>query len=87
MTSPRKKPAVVFWATVVVVALLVVYPLSAGPACRLAYHGWLPGWAEIVAVYLYTPLVWLVEHSQTAKSLMRLYVGLWSDILPRCLAD
>ena len=32
MTSP-KKPGVAFWAMVVVVAVLVAYPLSFGPAC------------------------------------------------------
>ncbi len=32
MTS-RKKPGVAFWATMVVVAGLVAYPLSFGPAC------------------------------------------------------
>jgi hypothetical protein len=32
MTSDRKQPAVAFWATVVV-AVLVLYPLSFGPAC------------------------------------------------------
>jgi hypothetical protein len=33
MTSHRKKPGVAFWATVVVVVVLVAYPLSFGPAC------------------------------------------------------
>jgi hypothetical protein len=32
MTS-RKKPGLAFWATVVVVVVLVAYPLSFGPAC------------------------------------------------------
>jgi hypothetical protein len=35
MTS-RKKPGVAFWATVVLTVLLVVYPLSFGPACWIA---------------------------------------------------
>jgi hypothetical protein len=34
--TDRKKPGVAFWATVVVVALLVAYPLSFGPACWIA---------------------------------------------------
>jgi len=34
MTSP-KKPGVAFWATVAVVAVLVAYPLSFGPVCRV----------------------------------------------------
>src|SRR5262245_14026922 len=36
MTPSRKKPGVAFWATVVVVAVLVAYPLSFGPACWIS---------------------------------------------------
>jgi hypothetical protein len=36
MTADGKKPGVSFWATVVVVVLLVAYPLSFGPACWIA---------------------------------------------------
>jgi hypothetical protein len=36
MSEPRKKPGAAFWATVVVVVLLVLYPLSFGPACWIA---------------------------------------------------
>jgi hypothetical protein len=32
----RKKPGVAFWATVVVVVLLVLYPLSFVPACWIS---------------------------------------------------
>jgi hypothetical protein len=31
----HKKPGVTFWATVVVVVVLVAYPLTLGPACWL----------------------------------------------------
>jgi hypothetical protein len=33
MTCDRKKPGVAFWATAVVVVVLVAHPLSFGPAC------------------------------------------------------
>src|SRR6266478_8582324 len=36
LCKSRKKPGVTLWATVVVVVLLVVYPLSFGPACWIA---------------------------------------------------
>jgi hypothetical protein len=39
MTSSHKKPGVAFWATVVVVCLLIAYPLSFGPACWIATRG------------------------------------------------
>ena len=36
MSEPHKKPGVAFWATVVVVVGLILYPVSFGPACWLA---------------------------------------------------
>jgi len=55
MNEDRKKPGVAFWATVVVVAVLVAYPLSIGPACWVADHSWIG--KEIVAM-IYTPAIW-----------------------------
>ena len=52
MTS-RKKPGVAFWATVVVVVVLM-YPISFGPACWLANRGRIP--MKPVAI-VYGPLV------------------------------
>ena len=58
MSEPRKKPGVVFWATVVVVvalALVLAYPLSFGPARGLVSHAHLS--ARLVSVP-YRPLLW-----------------------------
>ena len=38
MTTDRKKPGVAFWATVVLVVVLVGYPLSFGPVCWWWYE-------------------------------------------------
>jgi hypothetical protein len=57
--TDRKKPGVAFWATVAVVVVLVVlmaYPLSFGPASRLAQRRKLP---EDAFVALYRPIGWL----------------------------
>jgi len=35
MSEERKKPSAGFWITVALVAVLVAYPLSFGPACAL----------------------------------------------------
>jgi len=38
-SADREKPGAVFWATVVLLMSLVVYPLSFGPACWIASRG------------------------------------------------
>jgi hypothetical protein len=65
MISPRKKPGVAFWATVVVVVVLVAYPLSFGPACWLAGTN---GTAMDVIPNLYYPILWLAEVTRTEIS-------------------
>jgi hypothetical protein len=64
MTS-HKKPGVAFWATVVVVAVLVAYPLSMGMAYRMliwSSPGDLEsrGWRAYRAVY--APIIWVYDH-------------------------
>jgi hypothetical protein len=56
MSDDREKPGVVFWATVVMVAALVVYPLSFGPACWGMDRG-IGDSCEIAAVF--RPILWL----------------------------
>jgi hypothetical protein len=66
MTIDRKKPGVAFWASVVVVVLLVAYPLSFGPACWwFATPGsQLPSSDPEMnhAPRLYWPIGWLAQH-------------------------
>src|SRR5258708_34982723 len=52
--TPRNKPGVAFWATVVVVIVLVGYPLSFGPACWLARGGAL---SPLAVAHAYRPVV------------------------------
>jgi hypothetical protein len=53
--TEQKKPGMAFWATVVVVVVLV-YPASFGPACWLVERGTLPisGTATV-----YRPVLWM----------------------------
>ena len=60
--TDRKKPGLAFWATVVVVLALVVYPLSFGPACWTAVRGWLPAPAEHALREFYMPIRRLARH-------------------------
>jgi len=70
MTTDRKKPGMAFWATVVVVVVLVAYPLSFGPACwwfsrenRIhAYFGPSPVPKQRLAPHLYWPIGWLATN-------------------------
>jgi hypothetical protein len=54
MTSERKKPGVVFWATVSVVVALIAYPLSFGPACWAVRREFI---APYVAAHAYRPIL------------------------------
>lgn len=60
MSCDRKKPGVAFWATVVVVVVLVAYPLSFGPACWIN-RGTGSGGKAICTVYY--PILWAANRS------------------------
>jgi hypothetical protein len=51
--ADRKKPGVAFWATVVVVVVLLAYPLSFGPACWMVDLEFIP---EQPVAIVYRPL-------------------------------
>jgi asparagine N-glycosylation enzyme membrane subunit Stt3 len=55
MTSDRKKPGVAFWATVVVVVVLVAYPLSFGPACWISSR--MNGGNSKIVSFVYGPVI------------------------------
>jgi hypothetical protein len=57
MSSDRKKPGAVFWATMVVVAGLVMYPLSFVPACWVSSRVQ-PSGTCLSAVYRPIILAW-----------------------------
>ena len=62
MTSSRKKPGVAFWATAVVVVLLVAYPLSFGPAVWLTARGL---FSESTVQSFYLPILWSAGQAET----------------------
>jgi len=57
--TDRKRPTARFWLTVALVAVLVGYPLSIGPAFRLTDHGSLPDWEVDPVESFYVPVYWL----------------------------
>jgi hypothetical protein len=78
MTSDRKKPGTAFWATVVVV-VLVVYPLSVGPAEWMRVHGWLSKGDMQALKWFYRPLAWLeTKGPEPIGRLLFWYESLWT---------
>jgi hypothetical protein len=67
----RKKPGLAFWASAVLVAVLVGYPLSFGPAC------WVTSWTDCGASaipIIYKPIVRLFwTENRTFKSIVVKY--------------
>jgi hypothetical protein len=77
MSDDRKKPGVAFWATVVVVvAVLVLYPLSFGPWCWFI----VPEREGAMSSSFYRPILWVWYHSPSPLyDCMAWYTGLVSD--------
>ena len=63
MTSVHDKPGVAFWATVVLVVLLVGYPLSIGPVIWWHDRNTIPAWAEAPIEWFYSPLDWIAHQA------------------------
>ena len=62
MTSSRKKPGVAFWATVVVVVLLIGYPLSGGIYEYFMRRGQIPSWLDGRLEWYFAPMRWLYQN-------------------------
>jgi hypothetical protein len=61
-------------ALLAVCVLMILYPVSYGPAYRLAIDGWLP----FEALIIYEPLGWLLGDSPIVESLQEWYEESWS---------
>jgi hypothetical protein len=78
MNSDRKKPGVVFWATVVLAAVMF-YFASFGPAIWVIAHDDLPMEWEVDAFeVVYRPIAWLEENGPEPVSYaIDWYIELW----------
>ena len=84
MTSDRKKPGVVFWTSLVLVVVPVLYVLSVGPACwwfarDAEFESFLP---VRYAPQPYWPVGWIAKRSRPIRKLIGWYVGDLSIYLP-----
>src|SRR5262245_29364126 len=66
--TDRNKPGVAFWATVVVVVVLVAYPLSFGPACWITSRVYASGEPVVTnrAMFVYLPFGKAILHAPGA---------------------
>jgi hypothetical protein len=72
--TDRKKPGVAFWASVVVVVVLVLYPLSFGPACALVSNEVLP---ESILTTVYAPCLYLaIEGPYSTQQAIWVWAGI-----------
>ena len=76
--TARKKPTAGFWITVALVAVLVGYPLSFGPACWLEERGTTPDWCVTSFEVIYSPLYWIMFNGpQPIARFLWWYFKLW----------
>jgi hypothetical protein len=79
MSVSGKKPGVAFWATVVVVVVLIGYPFSIGPAGWITDNVSLP---DPIPYYwtFYAPIIWAHDHApEPISEAMDWYADLWWD--------
>jgi hypothetical protein len=83
MTSSGKQPGVAFWATVVVVCLLVAYPVSYGPVMWLYGKEFVPESLDDAFGILYYPM-YLAMDSRSSPVWLRhsvdSYTGFWMGL-------
>src|SRR5262249_9750022 len=60
--TDRKKPGAAFWATLVVVVVLLAYPLSLGPAIWLAARGC---FRDSTVQSFYMPVLWSAVQAES----------------------
>jgi hypothetical protein len=73
-----KKPGAAFWATLVMVAL-VLYVLGIGPAASLLRSERLPEWMANSLYWAYSPIIYLGEKyaPEPIQDALDWYINLW----------
>jgi hypothetical protein len=81
MSEKRKKPGMAFWATVVVVVLLVLYPLSMGPWIAIYVSTHQHQSHMVVPFAVYKPIYTAIQNSppEVAEAYGRFIVW-WMDV-------
>jgi hypothetical protein len=81
MSDSRKKPGAAFWTVVVLFAVLVVYPLTFGPACWVCSRvpESIPPWEA--ADFFYAPILraWWHADPGTVSNVLAWYANLGAE--------
>ncbi len=78
--TDRKQPTAGFWIVVALVAVLVAYPLSIGPATWLRDQAPSQKLAWRIFSFCYAPVLWVYDRSpQPVKDTVEWYAGLFVD--------
>lgn len=79
--SERHKPRVGFWIAAGLFLVLVVYPLSVGPADWLYFHGFIPKSVSPWFYRFYAPVDWVVVNSpEPICNAFAKYEHFWSNL-------
>jgi len=73
-----RNPCAGLWITVSLIAVLVGYPLSRGPALWVFYRGSIPDASTATTAAIYWPMDWLVMNGpEPLRELLFSYSRLW----------
>ena len=76
--TDRKHPSVAPWLTVALVAVLVGYPMSIGPAYWLQRQDWAYGSTCGPFHAIYGPIIWIYQQGpRPAHDAIGWYLDLW----------
>jgi hypothetical protein len=73
----RSDGAIVGLLVAFLLAVLVLYPASVGPACAAVNHGYL---SEQTVETAYAPIVWLAGRSDAVHSVGNWWISLWESL-------
>jgi hypothetical protein len=77
MSDEPKKRARIVWTALALLAVVVLYPLSAGPVLWISLRTGLPRGGGKVLDTFYEPLIWLRSKSKTADKAFERYFNVW----------
>jgi hypothetical protein len=77
MSDEPKKRSRGLWIWWAIIVLLLAYPLSYGPAFRLALDSRDSGTKVLTLSTVYAPIGWVCTRSKPARAATLWYLGLW----------